>query len=72
MKGGVHNTREVIWANNNVLWTDELACNFSDHDELEKYKWKAKEVGFLGVVIGPGGIKIKEEKMRGVLDWPTL
>jgi len=31
-----------------------------------------KEVEFLGVVIGPEGIKIKEEKMKEVLDWPTL
>ena len=33
MEDGVHNTRKVIWANNNVLWTDELTCNFSDYDE---------------------------------------
>jgi len=26
-----------------------------------------KEVGFLGVVIGPEGIKIEEEKVKGVL-----
>ena len=37
----------------------------------EKCKWKVKEVGFLGVVIGPEGIKMEEEKMKGVLDWPT-
>ena len=37
----------------------------------EKYKWKVKEVGFLGVVMGPKGIKMKKEKMKGVLDWPT-
>ena len=37
----------------------------------EKCKWKVKEVGFLGVVIGPEDIKIEEEKMKGVLDWPT-
>jgi len=30
-----------------------------------------KEVGFLGVVIGPEGIKIEEEKVKGVLEWPT-
>jgi len=30
-----------------------------------------KEVGFLGVVIGPEGIKMKEEKVKDVLDWPT-
>ena len=39
--------------------------------KLEKYKWKIKEVGFLGVVIGPESIKIEEEKIKGVLDWPA-
>ena len=34
----------------------------------EKYKWKVKEVGFLGVVIGLERIKMKEEKVKGVLD----
>jgi len=29
-------------------------------------------VGFLGVVIELEGIKMKEEKMKGVLDWLTL
>ena len=37
----------------------------------EKCKWKVREVGFLGVVIGPEGIKMEEEKVKGVLDWPT-
>jgi len=37
----------------------------------EKCKWKVKEVGFLGVVIGPEGIKMEEEKVKGVLDWPA-
>ena len=36
----------------------------------EKYRWKVKEVGFLGVVIGPEGIKMEEEKVKGVLEWP--
>ena len=31
-----------------------------------------REVGFLGVVIGPEGIKMKEEKTKGVLEWPIL
>jgi len=35
----------------------------------EKCKWKVREVGFLGVVIGPEGIKMEEEKVKGVLDW---
>jgi len=38
--------------------------------KLEKYKWKIKEVGFLGAVIGPEGIKMVEEKVKGMLDWP--
>ena len=36
--------------------------------KLEKCKWKVKEVGFLWVVIGPEGIKMKEEKVKDVLD----
>ena len=37
----------------------------------EKCRWKVREVGFLGVVIGPEGIKMEEEKVKGVLEWPT-
>jgi len=37
----------------------------------EKHRWKVKEVGFLGVAIGPEGIKMEEEKVKGVLEWPT-
>ena len=37
----------------------------------EKCKWKVREVGFLGVVIGPKGIKIEKEKVREVLEWLT-
>ena len=37
----------------------------------EKCKWKVREVGFLEVVIGPEGIKMEEEKVKGVLEWPT-
>jgi len=40
--------------------------------KLEKCKWKVREVGFLRVVIGPEGIKMEEEKVKGVLDWLTL
>ena len=38
----------------------------------EKYSWKVKEVGFLGVVIRLEGIKIEKEKVKGVLKWPRL
>jgi len=37
----------------------------------EKCKWKVREVEFLGVVIGPEGIKMEKEKVKGVLKWPT-
>ena len=36
----------------------------------EKYVWKVKKNGFLGVVIGPSGIEIEKEKVDGVLSWP--
>jgi len=37
-----------------------------------KCKWKVKEVGFLGVMMGPERIKMEEKKVKGMLDWPTL
>ena len=37
----------------------------------EKCRWKVREVDFLGVVIGLEGIKMKEEKVKLVLDWPV-
>ena len=36
--------------------------------KLEKCKWKIREVGFLGVVIGLEGIKMEEEKVKEVLE----
>ena len=35
----------------------------------EKYMWKVRRVGFLGVVIGPNGIEMEKEKIDGVLSW---
>jgi len=37
----------------------------------EKCRWKVRGVRFLGVVIGRDGIKMEEEKVKAVLDWPT-
>ena len=37
----------------------------------EKCRWKVREVEFLGVVIGPGGVKMQKEKVDGVLSWLT-
>jgi len=38
--------------------------------KLEKCVWKARKIGFLGVVIGPDGIEMEKEKVEGVLSWP--
>jgi len=35
----------------------------------EKFKWKVREVRFLGVVIGLDKIKMEEEKIKIVLKW---
>jgi len=37
----------------------------------EKYKWKMREIEFLGVVLGPRVIEMEKVKVKGVLDWPT-
>ena len=37
----------------------------------EKYSWKTNKVNFLGVVMGQGKIEIEEDKVAGVLNWPT-
>jgi len=34
----------------------------------EKFKWKVREVGFLGVVIELEGIKIEKGKVKAVLE----
>ena len=39
--------------------------------KLEKCKWKVREVEFLGIVIGPEGIKMEKRKVKEVLEWPT-
>ena len=53
---------------------EEVIRRLEENDlyvKLEKYKWKVREVGFLGVVIGPDRIKMEEKKVKGVLEWPT-
>ena len=53
---------------------EEVVKRLAENDlyiKLEKCKWKVIEVGFLGVVIILEEIKIEEEKVKGVLDWPN-
>jgi len=38
----------------------------------EKCAWKVQKVNFLGVVMDQGKIEIEEDKVAGVLNWPTL
>ena len=35
----------------------------------EKCIWKVREIDFLGLVMGSGGIKMQKEKVAGVLEW---
>ena len=35
----------------------------------EKYVWKVRKVGFLGVIIGPDGVRMEKKKIQGVVDW---
>ena len=37
----------------------------------EKYVWKAREIGFLGVIMGLKVFKMEKEKVKGVTKWPT-
>ena len=54
---------------------EEVVKKFAENNlyvKLEKYKWKVRKVGFLEVVIRLERIKIKEMKVKEVLEWPTL
>ena len=37
----------------------------------EKCAWKVQKINFLGVVMGQGKIKMEEDKVAGVLNWPA-
>jgi len=77
------NTREVVSFINNMIVgiekaekhnevADEVVKRLAENNlyvKLEKYKWKMREVGFLGVVVGLEGIKIEKVKVKAVLDW---
>jgi len=52
---------------------EEILKRLEENDlyvKLEKYVWKTRKIGFLGVVIGPNGIEMEAEKVEGVLSWP--
>jgi len=49
---------------------EEVLRRLEENDlfvKLEKYRWKVREVEFLGVVIGPKGVEMQRKKVEGVL-----
>jgi len=53
---------------------EEVLKRLEENDlfvKLKKCRWKVREVEFLGVVIGPKGMKMQKEKVEGVLSWPA-
>jgi len=54
---------------------EEILRRLEENDlyiKPEKCMWKARKIGFLGVVIGPNRIEMEVEKVEGVLSWPQL
>jgi len=78
------NTGEVVAFMDNVLVgteeeqrhdkiVKEVLRRIKENDlyvKPEKCIWKVREIDFLGLVMGSGGIKMQEEKVAGVLEWP--
>ena len=53
---------------------EEVLRRMEENDlfvKLEKCVWKVREVGFLGVIIGPDGVRMEKEKVQEVVDWPV-
>ena len=51
---------------------EEILKRLEENDlyvKLEKCVWKAKKIGFLGIVIRPNRIEMEEEKVERVLGW---
>ena len=64
---------EIEEGHNKIV--EEVVKRLAENDfyiKPEKYKQKVKEVGFLGVIIGPKDIKIEKEKVESILNQPTL
>jgi len=52
---------------------EEILRRLEENDlyiKPEKYVWKMRKIGFLGVVIGPNRIEMEKEKVDGVLSRP--
>jgi len=59
--------------NNKIV--EEVVRILAENDlyiKPEKYKWKVRDVGFLGVIIEKERIKMEQEKVKIVLDLPII
>ena len=53
---------------------EEVLRRLEENDlfvKLEKYVWKVRDVGFLGVIIGEDGVRMEKKKVQGVIEWPV-
>ena len=77
----INTGKVVVFINDMIVETEteeghdelvmEIIKRLEENDlyvKLEKCKWKAREVEFLGVVIGLEGIKMEKRKVKGVLE----
>ena len=50
-------------------WLNSSHWTLDADIKLEKYVWKIKKIGFLGIIIGPNGIEMEAKKVNRVLSW---
>jgi len=59
---------EIEEGHNKII--EEILRRLEENDlyiKPEKYMWKARKIGFLGIIIGPNGIEIEEKKVEEIL-----
>ena len=64
---------EIVEEYNEIV--EEVLRRLEENDlfvKPEKCMWKAREVGFLGVIIGEDGVRMEKEKVQGVIEWLVL
>ena len=52
----------------------EVLCRLEENDlylKPEKCTFRTTEVDFLGMIVGKDGIKMDQEKVKAILDWPV-
>ncbi len=53
-----------------VRWVLEQLQKYGLYANLKKYRFHEDEVRFLGFVVSAQGIRIEEERIEAVRDWP--